>query len=99
MTRCGLSCLVAATEPLTDLITKSVKNSFRFPGTENVYSTAACNLVHLFVYCLVVQTHVEDYKCVRSVVIQRHDILRTGLVIVSFIFLNCRCKSQNWLRY
>jgi hypothetical protein len=49
VSRSELSCLVAPTEPLSDSIIKSVENSFRFPDTENVYSTGACNLVHLYI--------------------------------------------------
>jgi hypothetical protein len=41
-------------------IIKQVKNSFIFHDTENVYSTGASNLVHLCIYCLVIQIHVED---------------------------------------
>jgi len=36
---------------------------------------------------------------VSSLFIGAHDILRMVCVCVSFLFLHCRCKSQNLLWY
>lgn len=71
---------MAVTEPLCDLIIKSVKNSIRFHDTENVYSTGACNLVHLYIYCHVVQIRGED--CVSMLVLYILELMTSSEQLV-----------------
>jgi len=54
-------------------IIKQVKDSFRFHDTENVYSTGASNLIHLCIYCLVIQIDGED--CINVLVLYLLELM------------------------